>query len=170
MSGLVGNPEDRFSDVAAHMIFCLNIVLNNLWVKSLLPLLLRNLAPSHITHSLTLAGPQDRLFWWCYSYFEIFTAYYLLVLSPLMSGDDPFADVPHVSSRNICLSSSDFDNHLLQWNVYTFLVARSSTSMYAKCHAAPKPITKFGLHREKTNNVDLDQVWHKPGCTAIGDG
>ena len=24
--------------------------------------------------------------------------------------------------------------------------------------------------REKTNNVDSDQVWHKPGCTATGDG
>ena len=24
--------------------------------------------------------------------------------------------------------------------------------------------------REKTNNVDCDQVWHKPGCTATGDG
>ena len=23
---------------------------------------------------------------------------------------------------------------------------------------------------EKTNNVDSDQVWHKPGCTATGDG
>ena len=26
------------------------------------------------------------------------------------------------------------------------------------------------LQREKTNNVDSDQVWHKPGCTATGDG
>ena len=23
---------------------------------------------------------------------------------------------------------------------------------------------------EKTNNVDFDQVWHKPGCAATGDG
>ena len=23
---------------------------------------------------------------------------------------------------------------------------------------------------EKTNNVDSDQVWHKPGCIATGDG
>ena len=23
---------------------------------------------------------------------------------------------------------------------------------------------------EKTNNVVSDQVWHKPGCTATGDG
>ena len=23
---------------------------------------------------------------------------------------------------------------------------------------------------EKTNNVDSDQVWHKPGCAATGDG
>ena len=22
---------------------------------------------------------------------------------------------------------------------------------------------------EKTNNVESDQVWHKPGCTATGD-
>ena len=25
-------------------------------------------------------------------------------------------------------------------------------------------------HHEKTNNVFSDQVWHKPGCTATGDG
>ena len=67
------------------------------------------------------------------------TNLYILILSPLMSGDEPLAEVPQVSSRNICLSSSDFDNHLLQWNVYTFLVPRSSTSIYAKCQAAPKP-------------------------------
>ena len=24
--------------------------------------------------------------------------------------------------------------------------------------------------REKINNVDSDQVWHKPGCTATEDG
>ena len=24
--------------------------------------------------------------------------------------------------------------------------------------------------REKTNNVDFNQVWQKPGCTATGDG
>ena len=24
--------------------------------------------------------------------------------------------------------------------------------------------------REKTNNVDSDQVWHKPDCIATGDG
>ena len=23
---------------------------------------------------------------------------------------------------------------------------------------------------EKTNNVDSDQVWHKPGCAATADG
>ena len=29
---------------------------------------------------------------------------------------------------------------------------------------------KYEPQREKTNNVDSDQVWHKPGCTATGDG
>ena len=24
--------------------------------------------------------------------------------------------------------------------------------------------------REKTNNLDFDQVWHKPGCTATEVG
>ena len=28
----------------------------------------------------------------------------------------------------------------------------------------------FELQREKTNNVDSDQVWLIPGCTATGDG
>ena len=28
----------------------------------------------------------------------------------------------------------------------------------------------FEPQYEKTNNVDSDQVWHKPGCTATGDG
>ena len=28
----------------------------------------------------------------------------------------------------------------------------------------------FEPRREKTSNVVSDQVWHKPGCTANGDG
>ena len=28
----------------------------------------------------------------------------------------------------------------------------------------------FEPQHEKTNNVDSDQVWHKPGGTATGDG
>ena len=31
-------------------------------------------------------------------------------------------------------------------------------------------VCTFEPQREKTNNVDSDQVWHKPGCTATGDG
>ena len=29
---------------------------------------------------------------------------------------------------------------------------------------------KYEPRHEKTSNVDSDQVWHKPGCTATGDG
>ena len=29
---------------------------------------------------------------------------------------------------------------------------------------------KYEAQYEKTNNVVSDQVWHKPDCTATGDG
>ena len=30
--------------------------------------------------------------------------------------------------------------------------------------------TAYEPQHEKTNNVVSDQVWHKPGCIATGDG
>ena len=36
-----------------------------------------------------------------------------------------------------------------------------------------KPVVylkKYEPQHEKTNNVVSDQVWHKPGCAATGDG
>ena len=49
------------------------------------------------------------------------------------------AAVAQVSSRRICLSSSLLDSQRSQWNVDTLCVDRSSTSMLARCQAAPKP-------------------------------
>ena len=36
------------------------------------------------------------------------------------------------------------------------------------CYYYPK--FWYEPQHEKTNNVDSDQVWHKPGCTVTGDG
>ena len=35
-------------------------------------------------------------------------------------------------------------------------------------HSHPKIIQNTANFCRKTNDVDSDQVWHKPGCTATG--
>lgn len=62
--------------------------------------------------------------------------HHLLILSPFFGVEGEFE---HVSSRTVCLSSSDLLSQRLQGNMYFLFFFISVTSIHAQCHAAPNP-------------------------------
>ena len=65
--------------------------------------------------------------------------------------------------RRVCCDS------LYYLLVLSFLVP--SITEISQYRSNPKFVPNiFEPQREQTNTVDSDQVWHKPGCTATGDG
>ena len=72
----------------------------------------------------------------------------------------------------ICSEVKDFQSRSRQiWNwvdikpfVYTHLLWEKSVGKERIF------LSKYELQHEKTNNVDSDQVWHKPDCAATWDG